>query len=60
MRGDEVIWTWRISDGVSHSLDTEISPPYPESWGAGLSHQTFPQGIEENAGVRDSRAEHTG
>jgi len=36
MNGDEIIWTWRLSHGVSYCLDTEISSPYPESWGAWL------------------------
>ena len=36
MRGDEVIWAQRLSNGVSYCLDTEISPSYPESWGAWL------------------------
>ena len=51
MRGDEVIWAWCLSDGISRSLDTEISAPYPESWGAGVYKQTFPQGIEDDARV---------
>jgi hypothetical protein len=51
MRGDEVIWAWRLSYGIPHSLDTEISSPYPESWGAGVYKQTFPQGIERDAGL---------
>ena len=49
MRRDEVIWAWRISHRVSRCLDTEISPPYPESWGAGVYKQTFPQGIKGDA-----------
>ena len=36
MCGDEVIWTRCLSCRISHSLDTEISPPYPESWSAWL------------------------
>jgi len=36
MRGDEVIWARCLSDRISRSLDTEISPPYPESWCAWL------------------------
>ena len=36
MRGDEVIWAWRLSYRISYSLDTEISPSYPESWRAWL------------------------
>jgi len=51
MRGYEVIWARRLSDRISCSLDTEISPPYPESWGAGVYKQTFSQGIEGDAGL---------
>ena len=51
MSGDEVIRAWRISDGISHSLDTEVSSPYPESWGVGVYQQTFPTGIKDDAGV---------
>ena len=51
MCGDEVIWAWRISDGISHSLDNEVSPPYPESWGVGVYQQTFPPGNKDDAGV---------
>jgi hypothetical protein len=36
MCGGEIIWARRISNGISRSLDTEISPPYPESWCACL------------------------
>jgi len=60
MCGDEVIRTWCVSNRVSHSLDTEISPPYPESWGGGIYKQTFPKDNEKDAGVRDNRAEYTG
>ena len=35
-------------------MDTEISTPYPESWGEGVSAQTFSEGIKEDAWVRDS------
>ncbi len=51
MSGDEIIWARRLSHGISHSLDTEILPPYPESWRTGVYKQTFPEGIEGNAGV---------
>ena len=43
-----------LSYRVSYCVDTEISSPYPESWGEGVYEQTFPQGVEKNAGVRDS------
>jgi hypothetical protein len=32
-------------------MDTEISPPYPESWSARLLEKTFPESDEEFAGV---------
>ena len=51
MCGDKVIRAWSLSDGISRSLDTEISAPYPESWGAGVYQQTFPQDTEEDARV---------
>ena len=41
----------RISHRVSHSLDTEISPPYPESWREGIFKQTFTEGVENDAWV---------
>ena len=43
MRGDETIRARCLSHRISHSLDTEISPPYPESWRKGVYKQTFPQ-----------------
>ena len=49
--GNAIIRTWSLSNRISHSLDTEISPPYPESWCAGIFKQTFPESNEENAWV---------
>ena len=60
MRGNEILWTQRLSHRVSHCLDTEISPPYPESWSAGVFKQAFPKNIERYARVRDTRAEYSG
>jgi len=51
MRGDKVIRAWCVSYGVSYSMDTEISPPYPESWGGGIYRKTFPEGIKKDAGM---------
>ena len=34
-----------------YCMDTEISSPYPEFWGTGVYNQTFPEGIEGDAGV---------
>ena len=42
MSGDEVIRAQRLSDRISHSLDTEISSSNPESWCARVFKQTFP------------------
>ena len=44
MHGNQVIWACIISDGVSYSLDTEISPSYPEYWREGISDQNIPEG----------------
>jgi hypothetical protein len=46
MGGDEIIWAQRLSYRISHNLDTEISPPYPESWRKGVHTQAFSQGIK--------------
>ena len=34
--GSASIWTWSLSNGIPRCLDSEISPPYPESWCAWL------------------------
>ena len=44
MSGNQDIGTCGISDGVSYSLDTEISPSHPEYWREGISGQTFSEG----------------
>jgi len=54
MSGHKIIWSWRVSNGISRSLDTEISTPYPESWGEGIPAKAFAEGIKENAWVRVS------
>jgi hypothetical protein len=51
MRGDEIIRAWCVSYGVSRSLDTEIPPPYPESWGGEIYKQTFSKDNEKDAWV---------
>ena len=51
--GDPSIWTWSLPNGVSRCMDSEISPPYPESWSARLLEKTFPESHEEFAGVLD-------
>ena len=40
-----------LSNGISRCLDSEISPPYPESWCAGLFEKTFPESDEKFAWV---------
>ena len=49
--GNEVFRAQRLSDRISHSLDNEISPPYPESWRGGVSRQVVTEGAERNAGL---------
>jgi len=49
--GDPSIRTRSLPNGVSRCMDTEISPPYPESWSARLLEKTFPESDEEFAGV---------
>ena len=49
--GSPSIWPRSLSNRVSRCLDSEISPPYPESWGAGLFEKTFPESDEEFAWV---------
>ena len=57
--GDSVFRSWSLPDRVSYRLDTEISPPYPKSWGARVFAKTFSEGDEESAGMRDSGIQHT-
>ena len=52
--GNTIFGTQRLSDGISYCLDTEISPPYPKSWGAGIFKKTFSEGDDELAGMRDN------
>ena len=49
--GSSSVWPRSLSNGVSRCLDSEISPPYPESWCAGLFEETFPESDEEFAWV---------
>ena len=56
--GDPIFRTQCLSDGVSYRLDTEISPPYPKSWGAGIFTKTFSEGDDEPAGMRDCQLYH--
>ena len=47
VHGHARIWSWSLSDRISHCLDSEILPPYPESWHTELLEQTFPESAEE-------------
>ncbi len=49
--GNPGIWSRSLSNGVSRCMDSEISPPYPESWCARIFEETFPESDEELAGV---------
>ena len=49
--GNPSIWPWSVSNGVPCCLDSQISPPYPESWYTGLFEETFPENTEEFTGV---------
>ena len=51
--GSAIIRSWGLSNGIPRCLDSEISPPHPESWCTGLFEQTFPENNEEFARVRD-------
>ena len=41
--GGPSIWPRSLSNGVSRCLDSEISPPYPESWVRGYLRKLFPK-----------------
>ena len=41
--GSAIIRSWGLSNGIPRCLDSEISPPHPESWCTGLFEQTFPK-----------------
>ena len=50
MHGNQVIWACIISDGISYSLDTEISPSHPESWVKRYLEKLFPKVMEQLPG----------
>jgi len=37
----------------SHSMDTQISPPYPKSWTLGLFKKAFSEDYEKSSRMRD-------
>ena len=49
--GSPIVWPWSLPNGVPRCLDSEISPPYPESWCAGLFEKAFPESNKESSGV---------
>lgn len=51
--GYSIFRSRRLSHGISYRLDSEISPPYPKSWGTRVFEKTFSEGDEESAGMRD-------
>jgi hypothetical protein len=59
MRGNKVIRTCSISNGVSHSLDTEISPSHPESWREGIFGKIFSEGHRAAIGMRNTKVKYT-
>ena len=56
--GDTSFRSRSLSDGISYRLDTEISPPDPECWDTRLFTETFSEGHEEPARLRDRRLQH--
>jgi len=51
MHGNSALRTYRIPDGVSYSLDTEISPSHPESWRKRIFGKTFSEGYRVVTGL---------
>jgi len=47
--GDSIFGTRSLSYRVSYHMDSEISPPYPKSWGAGVLAETFSESHEKSA-----------
>ena len=49
--GNSILRPRSLSDRISYRMDTEISPPYPKSWSAGVFAKTFSESNEEFAGL---------
>jgi len=49
--GNTALRSHCISDRISYCLDSEISPPHPKSWSAGVFEKAFSEGDEEPAGL---------
>ena len=60
MRGYTFIRPWGLSHRIPYCMDTEISPPHPESWCAWLPSQTFSESPEINAWMRDCGEKYPG
>ena len=58
LNGDSVIRTWCLSHGIPYCVDTQISPPYSESWREGISSQTFSESSQEHARVRNRQSQY--
>ncbi len=54
MRGNKVVGTFSISNGISYCLDTEISLSRPESWSEGVLGKAFSESDGGATGLRDS------
>ncbi len=48
--GDTIIWTWRLSNRISYSMDNQISPPIYSPTGS--ARGTLPFGFLERYGLR--------
>lgn len=46
MDGNKTVRTWSVSNRISHSMDTEISAPYPESWSGGYIMKVLPKTLK--------------
>ena len=51
MYGSSTFGTRRLPDAISHCLDTEVSPPYPESWRGRVLEEASVEGVEGYAGL---------
>ena len=60
MNGIEGSRSQRLPNRISYRLDPEVSPPHPESWRAWVSPQTFSEGDEADAWMRDRESEYPG
>ena len=50
LNGDSIIRTRCLSYGIPYCVDTQISPPYLESWREGIFSQTFPKALRKMPG----------